>query len=128
MKLLLDTHTLIWAVDRPSCLGRKARAALEDTHQVLMLSAATLWEMAIKVGLGKLTLLLPYRQWMTQAIADLEIQILPITVEVADVQIGLPYHHRDPFDRLLAAQALTENLSLVSNDPVFDEYGVNRLW
>ena len=93
-----------------------------------MLSAATLREMAIKVGLGKLTLLLPYRQWMTQAIADLEIQILPITVEVADVQIGLPYYYRDPFDRLLAAQALTENLSLVSNDPVFDEYGVNRLW
>ena len=128
MRLLLDTHTLIWAVDRPSWLGQNARAALEDTNHVLMLSVATLWETAIKVGLNKLTLSLSYRQWMTQAIADLEIQILSITVEIADAQISLPYHHRDPFDRLLVAQALTENLLLVSNDPIFDQYGVNRLW
>lgn len=128
MRLLLDTHTLIWAVDRPSLLGQSARIALENTDQALMLSAATLWETAIKVGLSKLTLSISYHQWMTQAIADLGIQMLPITVEVADAQIRLPYHHRDPFDRWLAAQALIEALVLVSNDSIFDQYGVNRLW
>ena len=128
MNLLLDTHTLIWAVDRPSLLGQSARMALEEADHALMLSAATLWEIAIKVGLHKLTLSLSYRQWMTQALADLGIQVLPITIEVADAQIHLPYHHRDPFDRWLAAQCLTENLLLVSNDSIFDSYGVNRLW
>lgn len=128
MRLLLDTHTLIWAVDQPFLLGQSARSALENTEHVLILSAATLWETAIKVGLNKLTLSIPYRQWMMQAIGDLGIQVLPITVEVADAQIGLPYHHRDPFDRLLATQALVEKLVLVSNDLVFDQYGVERLW
>jgi PIN domain nuclease of toxin-antitoxin system len=128
VKLLLDTHTLIWAVDRPTLLGQSAKAALENRDSVLMLSAATLWETAIKVGLNKLNLSISYRLWMRQAIADLEIQLLPITVEVADAQIQLPYHHRDPFDRLLAAQALVGELILVSSDPVFDRYGVNRLW
>jgi PIN domain nuclease of toxin-antitoxin system len=127
VKLLLDTHTLIWAVDRPSLLGASARSALEDVEHTLMLSAATLWETSIKVGLQKLTLSLPYREWMSQAIADLGIQILPITVAIADGQLRLPYHHRDPFDRWLAAQALTASLRLVSNDPIFDTCGVDRL-
>ena len=128
MRLLLDTHTLIWAVDRPSLLGQDAKVVLENMDQALMLSAATLWETAIKVGLNKLILSISYRQWMTHAITDLGIQVLPITIEVADAQIRLPYHHRDPFDRWLAAQALIEDLILVSNDPIFDQYGVNRLW
>ena len=91
MKLLLDTHTLIWAVDRPSLLGQDARSALEDVEHALMLSAATLWETAIKVGLHKLTLSLPYREWMSQAIADLGIQVLPTTVAIADAQIRLSH-------------------------------------
>jgi len=128
VRLLLDTHRLIWAVDRSSLLGQSTRMALEDTDHAVRLSAATLWEIAIKVGLHKLILSLSYHQWMTQAIADLGIQIAPITVAVADKQISLPYHHRDPFDWLLAAQALAENLQLVSNDSIFDLYGINRLW
>lgn len=83
---------------------------------------------AIKVGLKKLSLSMPYKQWITKAMADLDMIVLPITVEYADVQAGLPNHHRDPFDRMLVAQSQVENIHLVSADPVFDQYGINRLW
>lgn len=128
MKLLLDTHTLIWAVDDPSKLGPQAVTALQDPANDLLLSAATIWEIAIKVGLGKLSLSVPYRQWMNQAITDLGMTVLPITVEYADVQVNLPKYHGDPFDRLLVAQSQVENNHLVSADPVFDQYGIHRLW
>jgi PIN domain nuclease of toxin-antitoxin system len=93
-----------------------------------LLSAATIWEVAIKVGLKKLTLALPYRQWMERAVSDLGLTLLPITVEHADIQISLPGHHRDPFDRLLAAQSIAEGVPVVSIDAVFDLYGVQRIW
>lgn len=128
MNLLLDAHTLIWAVDNPVKLGRQAAIRLEDSGNELLLSAGTVWEIAIKVGLKKLTLSQPFRQWMTQAVADLGVKVLPITVEAADAQIALPSHHRDPFDRLLVVQAQTERLVLVSADSIFDRYGVERLW
>jgi PIN domain nuclease of toxin-antitoxin system len=75
-----------------------------------------------------LTLTLSYRDWMNRAIADLGFTVLPVTVEYADVQAGLPWHHRDPFDRLIIAQALTEGIPVVSADPPFDAYGVPRVW
>ena len=128
MKLLLDAHALIWAVDAPEKLGDDATTALQEPANDLLLSAGTVWEISIKVGLGKLTLSLPYRQWMNQAIHDLGATVLPITVEYADVQAGLPAHHGDPFDRLLAAQAQVENVSLVSTDAIFDQYGIRRVW
>jgi PIN domain nuclease of toxin-antitoxin system len=128
MRLLLDSHTLIWAVDDVTQLSNAAAVALQDPANELLFSAATIWEISIKVGLGKLTLALPYRQWMNQAIADLGLSILPITVEYADRQASLPGHHRDPFDRLIIAQALTDGLTIVCADPAFDPYGVARLW
>ena len=128
MRLLVDSHTLIWAVDDPARLSSAASAALQDPANELLLSAATVWEIAIKVGLNKLNLTLPFRQWMNQAIADLGLALLPITVEYAAVQSGLPDHHRDPFDRLIIAQALTEAVPVVSADPGLDTYGVTRLW
>lgn len=84
--------------------------------------------MAIKFGLKKLPLSLPYRQWMDKAIADLGLIALPITLDHAERHAGLPWHHRDPFDRLLAAQALMEGIPLLSADKSFDPYGVTRLW
>jgi PIN domain nuclease of toxin-antitoxin system len=128
MRLLLDAHTLIWAVDQPAQLGAAAAKALPDPASELLLSAGTVWEISIKAGLGKLVLTLPYRQWMDQAIADLGLSILPVTVEYADAQAALPWHHRDPFDRLLIAQALAERVTIVSADTAFDAYGVTRLW
>lgn len=128
MRLLLDTHVLLWAVDVPIRLSPTATALLQDPANDLIVSAATIWETAIKVGLGKLTLSRPYGAWMTQALADLGATILPITVEYADAQAALPMHHRDPFDRLLIAQTLVERISVVSDDGQFDAYGVSRLW
>lgn len=128
MKLLLDSHVLLWAVDDPTQLSGSALTALQDPTNELLLSAATVWEIAIKVGLNKLNLTLPYRQWMNQAIADLNLTLLPITVEYADCQAQLSYHHGDPFDRLIIAQALVASIPIVSSDAVFDAYGVTRLW
>jgi PIN domain nuclease of toxin-antitoxin system len=128
MRLLLDSHVVLWAVDDPARLSPQAVAALQDSANELHLSAATIWEISIKVGLNKLSLSMPYRQWMDRAIGDLGLLLLPITVEYAEVQAGLPRHHGDPFDRLLAAQAQVENISLVSADAIFDRYGVNRIW
>jgi len=99
VKLLLDTHTLIWAVDDPAQLGAQAVAELQDPTNELLLSAGSIWELAIKVGSKKLELSMPYRQWILQAISDLGLIILPISVEYANVQTELPFHHKDPFDR-----------------------------
>lgn len=128
MRLLLDSHTLIWAVDDPPKLSLPAVAALQDPANELLLSAATIWEISIKVGLGRLTLNSTYRSWMNAAIAALGLSILPVTVEYAEAQSQLPPHHGDPFDRLLAAQALVEKMPLVSCDLIFDQYSVTRIW
>ncbi len=128
MRLLLDAHTLIWAVDNPAKLGPDATSLLQDPTNDLLLSAGTIWEISIKTGLGKLSLSLPFRQWMDQAIHDLGANVLPITVEYADAQSRLPSHHGDPFDRLLVAQAQVENIQLISIDAVFDQYEINRVW
>jgi PIN domain nuclease of toxin-antitoxin system len=128
LRLLLDSHALIWSVDDPGRLSAAAVAAIPDPANELLVSAATVWEIAIKIGRGKLLLTLPFRQWMTQAIADLGLTVLPVTVDYADAQAGLPDHHRDPFDRMIIAQALVEAVSVVGHDAVFDAYGVTRVW
>src|SRR5262249_38703499 len=102
--------------------------AITDPNNDLLLSAATVWEIAIKVSLGKLTLSLPYRPWMNRAIADLDLALLPITVEYGEILVSLPHHHGDPFDRLLVAQALTEGIPVIRKDPDSNAYGVTRLW
>jgi PIN domain nuclease of toxin-antitoxin system len=94
----------------------------------LLLSSGSIWEIAIKVGLKKLTLSLPYRAWIEKAIADLDLSFLPITVEYADAQSVLPNHHKDPFDRLLVAQSQVEGAPLVSADATLDTYGITRIW
>jgi PIN domain nuclease of toxin-antitoxin system len=128
VRLLLDTHVVIWAVDDPTNLSGVATTSLQDPSNELVVSAATIWEMAIKVGLAKLSLSQPYRTWMSRALADLGAAILPITVDHADVLVGLPRHHRDPFDRLIIAQSLVEGIAIVSADGQFDVYGVHRTW
>ncbi|HEY7428455.1 MAG TPA: type II toxin-antitoxin system VapC family toxin [Gemmataceae bacterium] len=128
MRLLLDTHALLWSVDDPPKLSIAALAAIQDPANDRLLSAATIWELAIKVGLGKFTLSLPYRQWMAKGIADLKLNILPVTIEYAERQSVLPPHHKDPFDRLMIAQALVEGIPIVSADAAFDPYGVTRIW
>jgi len=128
MRHLIDAHGLIWALDDPTKLGAAAVTSLQDPANELLVGAGTMWELSIKTGLAKLTLSLPFRQWMDKAMADLGLIVLPITLDHAERQAGLPFHHRDPFDRLLAAQALVEGMPLVSADAIFDQYGVNRIW
>jgi PIN domain nuclease of toxin-antitoxin system len=109
-------------------LSLAAATALQDPANELLLSVATIWEIAIKIGLNKLTLAQPFSRWMNRAIADLSLSLAPITVQYADVLVTLPSHHRDPFDRLIIAQALTDTLLIVSADSRFDSYGVTRVW
>lgn len=128
MRLLLDSHALIWSADDPGQLSALAQGLILDPANDRLLSTATLWEIAIKFSRGKLPLSLPYRQWMSKAITDLSLVVLPITLDHAARQAGLPWHHRDPFDRLLVAQSLVEGVPLVSADATLDAYGVARLW
>ena len=128
MRLLIDTHALFWSVEDPAKVSPTAMAAIQPLANDVMLSAATIWELSIKVGRGKIALSLPYRQWMDRAIADLKLTILPVTVEYADWQSTLPLHHKNPFDRLMIAQALVEGIPIVSIDVTFDPYGVTRIW
>ena len=128
MKLLIDAHALIWYVDQDHLLSPTARAAMTDPSSDRLVGAGTIWEIAIKVRLKKLSLSQPYRRWMEQAMTGLMLTILPISVEHADVQAGLSRHHNDPFDRLLIAQALVETIQVVSADAQLDAYGINRLW
>jgi PIN domain nuclease of toxin-antitoxin system len=128
MRLLLDSHALIWAADDPPKIPATALGLIQDPLNERLISAGTVWEIAIKYGKGRLPLSMPYRRWMEQAIADLCLTILPITVEHSERQTTLPPHHGDPFDRLLASQALVEGIPLLSGDVLFDAYGVKRVW
>ena len=128
MRLLIDSHALIWYVDQHQQLSLASHAAISDPSNELLLSAGSIWEIAIKIGLAKLVLTQPYSFWMSQALDDLGITVLPITVEYADAQASLPKHHSDPFDRLIVAQAIIEKVSIVSADAKMDAYGITRLW
>ena len=127
MKLLLDTHTFLWFIDDRPQLSQKGKALLEADNE-LRLSIASLWEIAIKLRLGKLTVAVPIEVLMTQQLTQNDIELLPITVAPLIIVSTLPLHHRDPFDRLLIAQAMVEQMPIVSADPAFDAYPVQRLW
>jgi PIN domain nuclease of toxin-antitoxin system len=125
---LLDTHAMLWFFWDDPQLSVNAKAAIEDATNRKLVSIASCWEVAIKVGLGKLDLGEPSRTFLPREIAFNNFELLPINLDHATAVEGLPMNHRDPFDRLLVAQATVENLSLVGADYVFDQYGVTRLW
>jgi PIN domain nuclease of toxin-antitoxin system len=127
-RLLLDTHALLWYVLNDPQLSATARALIDDPAQDVLVSPASYWEIAIKLSIGKYTLAVPYEDFMRQAIDGNDFEILPIEPRHTAALVTMPYHHRDPFDRLLIAQALVENLPIVSIDTAFDPYGVTRLW
>lgn len=126
--LLLDTHTFLWAIAEEIRLSPPARKALEDPTNHLLLSDASVWEMAIKTSTGKLELLAPLEKLVFEHGTALGVTILPIATQHAIRVAHLPFRHRDPFDRLLVAQCLEDDLTLVSRDDVLDEYGITRVW
>jgi PIN domain nuclease of toxin-antitoxin system len=128
VRLLLDTHTFLWWVADAPDLTRTARRAIAEAKNECLLSVASCWEMAIKVGLGKLKLTGKIERFIPEQMAANGIRELPIEVRHATRVSRLPFHHRDPFDRLLAAQALDEEIAIVSADPIFRRYGVKRIW
>lgn len=128
MRCLLDTHTFLWAIDDSARLSRRAREVIEDDENDLFLSAASLCEMAIKLSTGKLKLELPFLELAVQKPVEHDVGILQITPGHLDIISRLPFHHRDPFDRLLVAQCLAENIPLLSTDNVLDCYDIERLW
>ena len=128
MRLLLDTHTLLWWVEDAPQLSAKARKAIASPDAECYVSLTSAWEMAIKCQLGKLKLATSVRQYFPSQLAANGFMQLDIAFRhVARVE-SLEFHHRDPFDRLIAAQALEEKLTLVSADAIFESYGVKRLW
>jgi PIN domain nuclease of toxin-antitoxin system len=128
VRLLLDTHTFLWFIEDSPHLSTIARALIEDSTNDVLLSVASAWEMAIKIGLGKLSLGGPFDAYIPEQLRLNSIGLLDITVaHVAEV-ITLPLHHRDPFDRLLIAQARVEGIPIVGFDMAFDGYSITRLW
>ena len=128
MRLLVDSHALIWYFGQVDRLSQAAEKLLTDPVNDLLLSVASYWEIAIKVGLGKLNITLPFDDYINRMISDLRLATLPIQIPHASALTTLPQHHRDPFDRMLVAQSLVENIPIVSADSAFDAYGITRLW
>ncbi len=126
--LLLDTHAMLWFFWDDPRLSRTAKALIEDPSNRKLVSIASCWEVAIKVGLGKLDLGERTRSFLPREISRNNFELLPITLGHATMVEGLVAHHRDPFDRLLVAQAMVEQLPLVGIDVIFDDYGVKRIW
>ena len=127
MKLLLDTHIFIWWADQPEKLSTAALSALEDEANELLLSVASVWEMQIKIQLGKLKLSLPLKELIKSQQETNELTVLPVELTHVLALDALPLHHKDPFDRLLIAQSTEEDLTLVSADSQFSAYPAKLL-
>ena len=128
MRLLLDTHAFLWWLEGNSRLGRRARAAIGNSENAVFVSAASAWEIATKFRIGKLPGAASIVDDIAGIIASQAFSPLFVTVVHAQQAGLLAGEHRDPFDRMLIAQAQAEGLSLVSNEGVFDAFGVHRVW
>lgn len=124
MKLLLDTHAALWFLSGDERLGQSARHHLTDDANRVLLSAAVVWEVAVKRSLGKLVVPEEYLSLLLGA----GVQALAVSLDHAAAVEGLPWHHRDPFDRMLVAQAFIEGAALVSRDDAIRRYGVTLIW
>lgn len=125
--MLLDTHALLWFFEDSPKLPSEIKERIENGSQVVV-SIASIWEIAIKLSINKLKLQFEFRELPT-ILEELEISILPLSFEDTNIYLSLPLHHRDPFDRILIAQAMNSSLSIASADIAFDAYEtVHRVW
>jgi len=128
MQVLLDTHTLLWFFSGNENISITARELIEDNNNLKYISFASVWEMAIKQSKGRLNLSLPIDDYIQQKIQLTDFQILDIQLSHLKAVSSLHFHHNDPFDRLLIAQAMVKNIPIVSRDSMFDSYKVNLIW
>jgi PIN domain nuclease of toxin-antitoxin system len=128
VKVLLDTHALLWAVLSPSTLSRKASAVIADESNIILVSAASAWEIATKVRLGKLPGAETLEREFLDVVDDAGYTLLPIDAASALRAGRLTSDRRDPFDRILAAQALAQDIPILSTDTKLDTFGIRRLW
>lgn len=128
MRHLLDTHTLLWIINGDPKLSEKVKSLFLDEDNDIAISMASIWEMAIKISLNKLKIPGPLAEFVAEHIKGNKINILPIELNHIYHLENLPFFHRDPFDRLIIAQAMAENMSILGQDEVFDQYSINRIW
>lgn len=128
MRILLDTHVLLWWLAGDSQLPPRLRRTIGDEENIVLVSAASAWEIATKVRLGKLPSAADLASDIGSAVVSQGFVALPVTIAHAQRAGGLPGAHRDPFDRMLIAQSQIEDAPLASNETLFDSYGINRLW
>jgi PIN domain nuclease of toxin-antitoxin system len=128
MNLLLDTHAFLWFIDGNVKLSQRARELIEDPQNVKLVSIASLWEIGLKMSLGRLELAQPFEELLPRQMEVNGFGVLPLRISHIARIIALPFHHRDPFDRMLVAQCAAEDLALVSLDSAFDQYSIRRLW
>jgi len=119
---LLDTHTFLWFITANPKLSNSARLLIEDIANKRLLSIASLWEITIKASQGKLKLSIPFTDLVTTQIQDNAISLLPIMSEHLKIMFTLPFYHKDPFDRLLIAQAIAESIPIITKDAIFQQY------
>jgi PIN domain nuclease of toxin-antitoxin system len=128
VRLLLDTHTFLWFIEGDTALSSYARQLIEDRTNERLLSIASLWEMAIKASLGRLTLSLSFTDLVVEHVHGNAIELFEILPRHLDVLTTLPFYHKAPFDRMLIAQSQAENIPILSCDAAFDDYAIRRLW
>ena len=128
MGRLLATHSFLWFIGGAAGLSPYARQLMEDRTNERLLSIASLWEMAIKVSLSRLTVPLPFTNLVPEHVYGNAIEIFGIVPHHLDVLTTLPFYHKDPFDRLIIAQGQAEDIPILSRDPAFDDYAIRRLW
>ncbi|MFB8788201.1 MAG: type II toxin-antitoxin system VapC family toxin [Potamolinea sp.] len=128
MRLLLDTHIFIWYILDNRKISPTVRALIDDQDNEILLSIASIWEMAIKHSSGKLSFGMPFELFIEQQLSVNTIELLKINLDHINVVASLPFHHRDPFDRLLIAQTMVEQIPILSADSVFDNYLIERLF
>lgn len=128
MNLLLDTHAFLWFIDGDAKLSPRARGLIEDQANIKLISVASLWEMGLKMSLRRLDLAQPFEELIPKQMELNGFGLMPVRISHVARVISLPFHHRDPFDRMIVAQCVVEDLSVVSLDSVFDKYSLRRLW
>ncbi len=128
MKLLLDTHTFLWFIGGSLNLSDTARKSIEDQTNERFLSIASLWEMSIKVSMGKLKLAMSFTDLVKQEVKGNAIELIKVVPEHLDELAKLSFHHKDPFDRLIIAQSLVENMPIITKDTAFLNYPVKLIW